>query len=163
MNSRRSFWRKKSTNLASNLAKWREGILAHKVTAASYLRRWSNMVVEISQCGYPVKVSQDSTPQDHSTVDDVLSQAGEFGFVQNMVRVTVCVLLLTTACHTGLVFFTGHSPPWKCSSTATRLVLCALLTKCKSVLIYSFTQRFFFTHWFCQNVQSISHVFFKAE
>ena len=98
------------------------------------------MAVEMSECGSPVKVSQDST---QSSVDDVLSQAGVFGLVQNMVRITVCVLLLTTACHTGLVFFTGHSPPWKCSSTATRLVLCTLLTKCKSVLNYLFIQRFF--------------------
>ena len=50
------------------------------------------------------------------TVDEVLSRAGVSGIVQAVVHINVFLLLLTTGCQVGMVFFTGYSPPWKCGA-----------------------------------------------
>ena len=63
----------------------------------------------------------DSATQDGTqvcTVDEVLSKAGVIGIVQILVHVNVFLLLFTTSCQIGLVFFTGFSPTWKCVAGA---------------------------------------------
>ena len=50
-------------------------------------------------------------------LDDVLSTAGVFGVIQVSVHISVFYLMLIVTGQVGAFFFTGYSPPWKCTAS----------------------------------------------
>ena len=52
-------------------------------------------------------------------LDDVLSSAGVFGVIQVSIHLSVFYLMLIVTGQLGAFFFTGYSPPWKCTASHT--------------------------------------------
>ena len=56
---------------------------------------------------------------DAEPVDVVLSKAGFVGTIQLSVHISVFYVLLVVSSQISAIFFTGHSPPWKCVTNST--------------------------------------------
>ena len=52
-------------------------------------------------------------------LDDILSRTGVAGTLQLLIHFSVFYVELVVTGHIGLVFFTGHSPPWRCVDNTT--------------------------------------------
>ena len=58
--------------------------------------------------------SPEQPPTSGKSVDAVLSDSTLCNFWHCGIHLTTFYILVTTVCHTGSIFFTGHSPPWRC-------------------------------------------------
>ena len=63
--------------------------------------------------------SVESDEQRPQPLDEILSRAGLFGILQVLIHVSSCYVIFAVTSQVGMIFFIGHSPPWKCVDDAT--------------------------------------------